>query len=72
MVIYENECVGCEPWMGCLGSACPHRHTAHFICDCCDEEFNPDELWVVDGKWYCEDCLKEQFKKVSDLDEDEY
>ena len=72
MIEYENECVGCESWMGCRGDSCPNRHVAHFICDKCRYEFNPDELFVVDGEWLCEDCLKERYKKVSDLDEDEY
>ena len=58
--------------MGCLGSQCPHRHVPHFYCDECGEEFDPDELYVIDGRWYCEDCLKEILQRVSDLDEDDY
>ena len=72
MIEYENECVSCEPYMGCLGSQCPHRHVPHFYCDECKEEFDPDELYVIDGRWYCEDCLKEILQRVSDLDEDDY
>lgn len=31
MVTYENECVGCPPEKGCLGSTCPYRKVKHYI-----------------------------------------
>ena len=67
MVKYEDECVGCTS-MGlyCLGSACSKKNVPHWYCNKCDEEFNPDELYVVDGEHLCEECLLEHFPKVSE------
>ncbi len=48
MVTYENECVGCPPEMGCLGSACPNRNVKYLYCDKCGED--AEKLYVVDGK----------------------
>ena len=71
MIEYTNECVNCEPWMGCLGDACPNRNVPHFYCDECGDEYTPDELLEIDGKWVCKECLfeqaKEKYKKVSDI-----
>ena len=72
MIKYENDCVGCPSYMGCLGNQCPHRNVPHFYCDECKEEFDPDELYVVDGEWLCEECLKDTLRRVSDLDENDY
>ena len=38
MIRYEDECVGCPPEMGCLGSICPNRNVPHYFCDYCGEE----------------------------------
>lgn len=64
MVAYENDCVGCEPWMGCLGDACPYRNVPYYYCDECGDECDPEELHWVDGKMICEDCLFEMFPKI--------
>lgn len=61
MIRYENECVGCPPEMGCLGSLCPNRKVPYYYCDKCKEEV--DELYEVGNKDLCEDCLKDMFKK---------
>ena len=65
---YEDECVGCPPEMGCLGSACPNRNVPHYYCDGedCGEEFLANELYDYDGEMLCVDCLLKQFKKVGD------
>lgn len=51
----ENECVGCPPERGCLGSACPHRDVLHIYCDACGDE-GPD-IYTYDGRDYCAECL---------------
>ena len=59
MVKYENECVGCPPELGCLGSACPNRNVPHLYCDKCGEEvdeFYEDEL--------CIDCVEASSEEV--------
>ena len=61
MIQYEDECVGCPPEMGCLGSICPNRNVPHYFCDYCGEEI--DEYWVIsdsEEEYICEDCLKEK------------
>ena len=35
MIKYEDNCVGCPPEMGCLGSACSNRNVPVFVCDDC-------------------------------------
>jgi hypothetical protein len=56
----ENECVGCPPDLGCLGSSCPYRNVEHIVCDLCGE---PAE-YVVDDEELCEDCAKERILEV--------
>lgn len=63
MIRTENECVGCPPEMGCLGSCCPNRDVPHYYCDKCDTEIGADEIYEVDGFELCEDCLKDRFRK---------
>jgi hypothetical protein len=58
---YENECVGCPPERGCLGSACPNRNVLRFYCDKCKEEA---ELYHYNDKELCIDCIAEQLEKV--------
>lgn len=62
-IVFEDECVGCPPEMGCLGSVCPNKNVAHYYCDKCDEEVPPDELYEVDGEDLCAECLKAKFRK---------
>lgn len=62
MIKYENECVGCPPEMGCLGSACPYRDVPYLYCDICDEDV--DELYEYEGKQVCADCILKSLKKV--------
>ena len=64
MIRYENECVGCPPEMGCLGSSCPNRNVPHRYCDKCGEEIYEDEIYDVEGEELCLDCLCKMFKKV--------
>lgn len=59
MIKYENECVGCLPEMGCLGTACPNRDVPHYYCDSCKGEYAPEDLYEYDGKMWCKECLVE-------------
>lgn len=63
---YEDECVGCPPEMGCLGSACRNRNVPHYYCDGedCGEEFHPSELYHFEDEMLCVDCLVKHFQKV--------
>ena len=62
MVNYENECVGCPPERGCLGSACPNRNVRRLYCDRCGCE--EEKLYKHDGEELCADCLLDEFEVV--------
>lgn len=63
MIKYENECAGCTPERGCLGSTCPNLNVPHLYCDDCGEE--ESELYEYDGEKLCADCLLNRFEKVT-------
>lgn len=56
MITYENECVGCPPEIGCMGSACPYRYVPHYYCDNCGRE-----LYEVDDndRQICTECMED-------------
>lgn len=54
MIKYENDCVGCPPEMGCLGSSCPNRNVPYYYCDRCGEEV--DAYFDINGEMICDDC----------------
>lgn len=60
MVKYENECVSCG--FPCLGHLCPHQNVPHYYCDCCKEEFVPEELFFFDGDALCIDCVQKKLE----------
>ena len=62
----ENECVGCPPELGCLGSICPNRNVARFYCDRCGEEA---KLYHCYGEELCEECVLDQFEVVEGSDD---
>jgi hypothetical protein len=69
MVRIENHCCDCAtPNYPCLGSSCPNRKVPVHYCDKCDPNCeNPlVEVYEVDGKELCEDCLKETFLKKTE------
>lgn len=66
MVKIENDCVGPCP-QGCMGSRCPKRRTPHFYCDKCGEEFQPEELYDVDGEMLCDDCTLSLYKTLAQV-----
>ena len=57
----ENECVGCPPEMGCMGSACPYQNVTRYYCDRCGEE---DTLYEYYNEELCQECLLKEFKVV--------
>lgn len=61
-VRHENECVGCPPEMGCLGSCCPNRNVIRLYCDKCKTEV--EHLYWSDGEQLCQDCIMEQYEEV--------
>lgn len=69
MIKYIDECVGCPPNMGCMGSACPYKDVPILVCDECNDE-GCSYLYELDGQWLCEECLKS--KLPSRFDEDCY
>ena len=61
MVEYEDDCVGCP--QGCIN--CGRRETPHWYCDECGEEFDPEDLYDVEGDMVCEECILSQYEKIS-------
>ena len=35
-------------------------------CDCCGEPITDDYFYDIDGTYYCEECLKSEFRKNTD------
>jgi hypothetical protein len=58
MIEKVNECVGCA--CECVGCNCI---SYEFICDNCKAEC--DELYYYGGEQWCQECIMEQFKKVT-------
>ena len=62
MIKYENECVGCPPEIGCLGSVCPNRNVPHYYCDRCGEDV--DAYFDIDGEMVCDDCAHDMLEQT--------
>lgn len=63
-----DNCVQCG--LPCRGSLCPNNSVSpEYTCDECEEEFEPEELYDLDGDMLCKDCLLEQFKTVKQMEE---
>lgn len=61
---YENECVSCD--LPCMGSACPNRRVTHYFCDNCEDEFEPEALYVnEDGEELCTECFLSNYETVA-------
>lgn len=65
MIKIEDECVGCPPEIGCLGSSCPYKNVHRFYCDKCGEE---DVLYWWDGQQLCLDCIETLLERVEIYD----
>lgn len=67
MIEYENQCVGCEPHMGCLGDSCPHVNVPVYLCDKCGVIQDPDDgLRQYGSDELCQDCLRLSFTLCKD------
>lgn len=64
----EDNCVGCPPEMGCMGSACPNRNQVVWTCDKCGNYLEDGDAYCVDGEYLCCDCLREMFSTTLDWD----
>ena len=69
---HTDTCVGCTSMgLPCRGNRCSNYHFAvEYTCDKCGKEFNPEELFDVDGDMLCGDCLLESFKTIAEIDEE--
>lgn len=63
---YQNDCCGCAvTGYPCTGK---HKRVAHWYCDKCGDEFEPEELYVYDCEELCKDCLASKFQTVAQLE----
>ncbi len=63
MVKHVNACCGCaSPGYPCLGSACPKRNEAVFVCDECEAEV--ECIYEYNGEQICAECLLKHFDKI--------
>lgn len=67
MIKVEDECVGACPERMC-NSSCPNLNVKRYYCDCCGEEFEPDELYDYDGEMLCKDCLVDKFTTIEEME----
>lgn len=64
MRFYEDECVGCPPERGCLGSCCPYKNVLHWRCDGCGDEDVP--LYEFEDKELCMGCIEQSLTQVNE------
>lgn len=36
------------------------------VCCCCDNPINDDFLYEIDGDLYCEECMKDEFRRLTE------
>ena len=66
LVYDKGNCVGCPPYMGCLGSMCPMCYETVMICDECGQEV--DGLYRdEDNVDWCDECRDKQYTRI-DID----
>lgn len=61
MIRYEDQCVGCPPEMGCLGSSCPYSNVPVIYCDSCLEI---PAKYMINGEMLCKKCTKSTLKQL--------
>ena len=67
MIKVVDECVRACPERMC-DSSCPNLNVKRYYCDCCGEEFEPDELYDYDGEMLCKDCLVGKFTTIEEME----
>lgn len=61
MIIYENECVGCD--LPCLRSSCSLTHVPHYYCDICGDELSQEDIYNKDDDYIiCNDCHEKELE----------
>lgn len=68
MIKVVDECVRACPERMCT-SSCPCLNVKRYYCDCCGEEFEPDELYDYDGDMLCSGCLLGNFQTIKEIEE---
>ena len=65
-------CVGCTSMgLPCRGRSCSNYNGAYeYTCDECEKEYDPEELYDVDGEMLCEDCLLGRYQTVAQVEEE--
>jgi len=65
-------CVGCTSMgLPCRGRSCSNHNGAYeYTCDECEKEYDPEELYDVDGEMLCEDCLLGRYQTVAQVEEE--
>lgn len=63
----EDGCVGCSTMgLPCLGNSCSNRNIISYFCDDCEDEFDPEELYVnEDGEELCTECFLSNYETVA-------
>lgn len=63
MIKYKDDCVGCPPGIGCLGSSCPNRNVPYTYCDKCGDEA-PVYALNDDDEQLCEECMERELDSI--------
>lgn len=67
MITHQNDCSGCAvPGYPCWGVLCEYANRPQYICDCCKEEVEPGELYWLDDRQLCGQCVLENLEVVRD------
>ena len=56
LIKVENECIGCPPELGCIGSACRYSKVTRYYCDECGDE---KKLFYYDDRELCLSCIED-------------
>ena len=68
VIKFENECVGCQKEMGCLGSGCPYTHVPYLFCDKCGSD--AEVLYNTEEGQLCRDCVTGDIEDYEVINED--
>ena len=61
MKVTVDECVGCPPNMGCLGSGCPYKNSYYYECDHCGAEYVDYRIDDID---LCDECADKYLNEL--------
>lgn len=67
MIKYQDECVGCPPEKGCLGSSCQYSNIPYFYCDECGNETRSLYCFAdTPSRELCHDCMTRELDNAID------